>query len=62
MIMKKHTVQTLVNMTVANFRKPGSGLPRCDVCDIFIGNDMSDVHAAHPEHLKRLSAQQGFFK
>ena len=45
-----------------DFRNPGSGLPRCEVCDIFIGNDMSDVHAVLPEHMKRLSAQQGIFK
>ena len=59
--MKKHTVQTLVK-NERDFRKPGSGLPRCVVCDIFIGNDMSDVHAVLPEHMKRLSAQQVFFK
>ena len=37
-----------------DFINPGSGLPRCEVCDIFIGNDMSGVLAVHPEHSKRL--------
>ena len=58
--MKMRTVQMLVKMTVI---LENLDLVYHVVIDIFIGNDMSDVHVVHPEHLKRLSAQrQGFFK
>ena len=62
--MSNHEEAYRANVGVYNldFREPGPGLPRCGACDIFIGNDMSDVHAVLPEHMKRLSAQQGIFK
>jgi len=44
-----------------DFIQPEHGLPRCDICDIYIGYDMSNVHEIHPEHLIRLAAQQGYF-